>query len=484
MSLNFCDLLVLGSDLSGVMAATLLAKRGMNVLVLDDEDESLPATNLVTCLGSRGFKSLLGKLMIPDAKLQILHENPVGCQVVFPRHRIDLFRTRPLLFKEIEREFPQEKGLLEELFGEIDHCRENYLEEILSFFPIGDGKERKRFIRWFQSFPSEKILSLWDQCSPTLRCLLKVQLKFFSRGPLMDPPILQLLLFAPPEGDASFSIRGGVRQLKQLFLDKLDYFGGMVHPLGDEPFTLTSKGREIRAAQLSRYNFPTRCRYLLGNIDIQSLYRTLPSNFLTTLFGGKRKKVATLQPVEERRLVQYQLDREILPTPMKENVVVVNDPSAPLEGTNYLEINFAAIPKGGSNGSNTLMTVTYPLKGPLAAEIPESATLEKIHAEIDQKVHRLIPFSNSHLKRTFPPIPASSEAPELFPEENRLLEKSARRQISYAPSLFFPTLDSPFKNLFVVGPNILDWLGMEGKMLSSLRAVEMIWDREMKVRNP
>src|SRR3989338_10025983 len=124
MSLNFCDLLVLGSDLSGLMTATLLAKRGMNVLILDDDDEAEPLPNLATGLGSRGFKSLLGKLMIPDSKLQILHENTVGCQVVFPRHRIDLFRTRPLLFREIEREFPEERGLLEELFGEIDRLRE------------------------------------------------------------------------------------------------------------------------------------------------------------------------------------------------------------------------------------------------------------------------------------------------------------------------------------------------------------------------
>ena len=36
----------------------------------------------------------------------------------------------------------------------------------------------------------------------------------------------------------------------------------------------------------------------------------------------------------------------------------------------------------------------------------------------------------------------------------------------------------------MLGPNLLDWLGMEGKMLASLRAVEMIWAGELKVRNP
>ncbi len=80
MSLNFCDLLVVGSDFSGLLAATLLAKRGMNVLLLDDDDESEVLPNLATGLDSRTFKSLLSKLMIPESKIQLLHENKVTCQ--------------------------------------------------------------------------------------------------------------------------------------------------------------------------------------------------------------------------------------------------------------------------------------------------------------------------------------------------------------------------------------------------------------------
>ncbi len=99
MSLNFCDVLVLGSDLSGLMAATLLAKRGMSVVVLDDETDSEPQTHSVTGLNSKNFRSLLGKLMIPDSKIQNFHENKVGCQVVFPKHRLDLNKSRPFFLK-------------------------------------------------------------------------------------------------------------------------------------------------------------------------------------------------------------------------------------------------------------------------------------------------------------------------------------------------------------------------------------------------
>lgn len=483
MSLNFCDLLVLGSDLSGVMAATLLAKRGMNVLVLDDENETEPLPNVLTGLGSRSFKSLLGKLMIPDTKLQILNENKVACQVVLPKHRLDIHRSRPLFLKEIEREFPSERETVEELLAEIDGLRENHLDELLSLFPVVEAKEKKRFIRWVQSLPGEKALALWEKLSPELQCVFKAQIRFLSRSPLIDPILFQLMLFLPPEACGSFSVRGGAREVKKLFFDKLDYFGGMVHPLGDEPFSFTTKRGEIKAVQLPRYNFPTRCRFVLGNMNIQNLYRSLPTPLLSFLTGRDQKKVAELQPAERKGLVQYEVPRDILPGPMKENLICIADPSAPLEGANYLELNVHPLSKATSPEADTLMTAAYVLgEG-------ETESFEALHGRIDSSLHRLIPFADNRLRRVFPGVQVAAEAvgetAPLFPpqDETIVLERILQKRVSYEPSFFFPTIDSPYKNLFVLGPNVLDWLGIEGKMLGALRAVELIWAGELKVRN-
>lgn len=478
MSLNFCDLLVLGSDLSGVMTATLLAKRGLNVLILDDEEEDEPGPNLATGIGSRAFRSLLGKLMIPDSRLAILHENKVSCQVVFPRHRVDLYTSRPLFLKEIEREFPGEKEVLEELLQEIDALRENYLDEILSFLPLIGTREKKRFLKWYQGFPGEKTLSLWGRLSPELQALLKCKIKFLSRGDLIEPLVLQLLLFLPPEEGQTFTIRGGIRELKKLFFNRLDYFGGMVHPLGREPFQVMTKGREVRAVQLSRYNFPTRCRFLLGNTDVRKLYQELPSPFFPFLFGRTKKKILSLQPREERHIFQYYARREVFPLPMKENLVV-GDPLSPLEGINYLEVNWTPLAKGTPDGFDTLLTVSLTLS-------PGTNSDASLQEEVDKKIRHLIPFAEDHLKKIFPQKNEPAEEPELFPESDRPPEEISPQvhRVAYPPSLFFPPIDSPLKNLFVVGPNILDWLGLEGKMLAALRAVDLIWSRELKVRNP
>ena len=238
MSLNFCDLLVLGSDLSGVIAATLLAKRGMNVLVLDDEEETERSPNLATGLETRFFRSMLSKLMIPESKLQIIQENSVTCQVILPRHRIDLVPSRSLLLKEIEREFPAERESFTRLLEETDQLREKVLEALLSFLPITTRKESRRFTRWLKTLPDQKLVSLWQGLSSELQLFLKLQLRFLSRGTLLEPLTLQLLLYLSEENAASFTIRGGSRELKKIFFEKLDYFGGLIHPLAGEAESL------------------------------------------------------------------------------------------------------------------------------------------------------------------------------------------------------------------------------------------------------
>jgi hypothetical protein len=489
MSLNFCDLLVLGSDLSGVMAATLLAKRGMNVLVLDDDHDD-PCPHLATGIGSRSFKSLLGKLMIPDSKLQNLTENKIAAQVIFPKHRLDLSKSRAHFFKEIDREFPADRPTLEALFQAVDEARTQCLDDLLTFLPVVGAKEKKAFTRWVEAFPRERILDPWNRLSPGVKSLLLAQIRFLSRAPLSDSPLLSLLLLLPTEIMASFSLKGGVRELKKIFFDKLDYFGGLVHPLGDEPFEVITKRNEIKAVQLPRYNFPTRCRFLLGNLDIRKIYKDLPNPFLAFLTDRTKNKVSDLEPVETRFCVQYGFWQKDLPAPMKENVLLIQDPAAPLIGANYLEINIHPTPKPMEHG-DLLMTVTYILPGSSSEEAPTNpADHEKIHADIEGQLKRLLTFSTPH--RLFPPCleptGISGESGELFPNHGQTdvamtLSRMAERQTSYTPSLFFPSIESPYKNLFTLGPNVLPALGLEGKILSALRAVELIWAGELKVRN-
>lgn len=475
MSLNFCDLLVVGSDLSGLIAATLLAKRGLNVLVLDDDEEGEHLPNLATGLETRIFKSLMGKLMIPESKSQVVTENEIACQVVLPKHRIDSSPSRPVLLKEIDREFPEEREVFREFLAELDLLRENHLETFLSFLPLVDRKEVKQFSRWLRQFPDEKMMVLWNRLSPTLQSFLKLQLRFLARGPLLEPLSLQLMLYFSPENGTTFTIRGGLKELKKLFLTRLDYYGGMVHPMQGHTFNISSKGREIREIQLDHYNFPTRCRYLLGNLNWQTFFQKLPKNLWSF---WQKKKVAGQNSQGVPYHLQFEVDRSTLPGPMKENAVIVGDPSKPLEGLNYLEINLSS--PNRSEGEKLNLTVSY--WDQEASDQKGTVYYEELHKEIEKKIRWLIPFADSSLKRIFPH--QNGDAGNLFPESGDLplFLRQAEKGRSYSPSFLFPSLKTPFKNGFLLGPNVLEWLGMEGKILAGLKAVELIWEKESKLK--
>src|SRR5437868_4094697 len=111
MSEKYSDLLIVGTDLAGLVTGAFLAKRGMAVTVLNFDKDVLLAKkniqpNLITHLESRLFKSILGRLSILDHELNIIRKLEVPCQVVLPRHRIDIYRDREKFYRELKREFP------------------------------------------------------------------------------------------------------------------------------------------------------------------------------------------------------------------------------------------------------------------------------------------------------------------------------------------------------------------------------------------
>lgn len=489
MTPNFCDLLVVGSDLSGILAATLLAKRGMSVLVLEDDGGFEP--NVLTGLESRLFKSILGKLMIPDGRLQIIEKNRVSYQVVFPRNRLDVSPNPSILFKEIQREFPELVGFFENLYNEAEGFRKTALELLAPSLPIADKKEKKRFVKLARALPYQRLSSLVEKTPVEVASFIRSQLLFLSQGVLMDPLFFQLCFLLSPEIFATYSVKGGLTELKKIFYEKIEYFGGAVQRATDG-FDLVIQKKEVKGVKLPQCGFVTRCRYLLGNTNIQKIYQMIPNRkiyqmtpkgWLTQGFRTMqfKKKASRLAPVTHRMNLLYVVDSQVLPTPMKENLLLIQDPSLPLSGSNYLQLNRQPIPKNMKQEGDTLLSVSYFLPPEkLSMTVPE---FEKLHEEITGLLHRLIPFAGSSLKRVSPKILPEEDG--LFPEsseEYNAFRKGAGACVAYTPSFFFPTLTSPYDNMLTVGPNLLPWLGTEGKVLSALKAVDLIWGRELKLR--
>jgi len=145
MTLNFADLIVLGDDISGIAAGSLLAKRGFNVLVVDRPAPSRAMS--IPGLETRGFRSFISKLGIPEARLRSLKKNPIAFQVVLPDHRIDVTSDEEHLFSELDREFPEYEEWTRQLFDEIESTQEEEARPLLTFLPWLSWREKRRFLK-------------------------------------------------------------------------------------------------------------------------------------------------------------------------------------------------------------------------------------------------------------------------------------------------------------------------------------------------
>ena len=108
---RYCDILVIGNEIPGLVAAAFLAKRGLSVQIVDSDlfagHEKLPDPYCLTNLSSKLLRSILGRLNVPEMTIQNFLTEDGTLQFVFPQHRIDVYNNPLQYFEEIEREFPE-----------------------------------------------------------------------------------------------------------------------------------------------------------------------------------------------------------------------------------------------------------------------------------------------------------------------------------------------------------------------------------------
>jgi len=138
---NEYDVILLGSGAAGLLTATLLAKRGLSVLLLKERafqpscmregyqfvpfsslsEKCLPLSLLNRLARVVGF-SFSGASGQEEGTIPV-SEDPVKAeiayQVVLPKSRVDLFRDRSLLEREWKREFPGELKRIERLHDDL-----------------------------------------------------------------------------------------------------------------------------------------------------------------------------------------------------------------------------------------------------------------------------------------------------------------------------------------------------------------------------
>ena len=120
---NFFDVVVIGSEPGGLVAAALLSKKGYRVAVVPGEQEAstpflVPGGRSAAVLGW-----VFTQLGLTQEMRNRLRRLDPTCQVILPRHRLDLASQATETRNELQREFPDDPAMIADWLDNLEAGR-------------------------------------------------------------------------------------------------------------------------------------------------------------------------------------------------------------------------------------------------------------------------------------------------------------------------------------------------------------------------
>jgi hypothetical protein len=476
MPTNSYDVIVIGDDFAGLVAATLCARRGLRVLRLSEETASpqvyqlgphrLPVEPLpLPGLGSPAIRRVLEELSFDHPLKRRLLPAPVSFQLVMPGARINVSSDDAALRREVDRELSEEAAAAAAAACDQAAYLGQQLDPILgqeiSLPPVGFWEKREvargaarlaeESAAWFAELESD----------PQLRALVELPSIFGGRT---DP--LSLTHEARARALHSWRLgaprlRGDRETLYEMFDEKLANHSG-----------------EHRAAEVAglTYSWGKVNGVRLGNgeeLGAGHVIAAMPVDQLVALTEGK----------PEKRLAQY--DEEILaagyrytlnlvlaevaiPEGMAPTVLVVGDPAEPLIGDNAFAI-FVGEP---DDEARVVVSLQAICRAPADADDHDQA-LEQAFAALRknllERLAQVMPFYTGHVLAAHSPHQA---APAVGAVGDCSLERPVPAQPVWNSGLeaVLGVSAVPYsvgiKNLTVASAQVLPGLGLEGEFVA------------------
>lgn len=474
MTTRHFDAVVVGGRLSAAIAASLLAKRGLRGLLVDQGElagieASLPANLVMSDDASLAMRLVHTELGVrEDLKVRSRALTP-GVQAIFPDERVDLSVSRPALLAEVGRAFGPAasglKGLLERLDA-ADRESGEYLANIGELPASGFFAKRHaasiarrhpsvmatlKDTRWLDGLPD-----------PIVR-LITAPLPFLTHLDGRSIDGISVLRFARPF--ARF-LRGlshleGNVSVRELLLDLAKRKGFEIRRSAME--LIDPQGRSIHFGISGSRDVLTTDVLIEASSDLSGL---------DTVPGAQRGKdlPLMLQAAKPRGFVHsfsIEIDRAVIPPGMAQVLILLNGRNGPsrkdesdpdAEDRPILLVSRAA---------RHPHRITLVASHPVSSVRVHAQSLDKLEEVIQARIQRLIPFF-------------SDGRPEV---EHANARRSVSSERASGHPLFELGLDpltgitgismrTPFKNVFVAGPAVVPGLGVEGEYLSALQAVD------------
>ncbi len=483
MSDAYYDVVIVGTELPGLITGAMLAKKGYRVLVIGHGHK----TNHFAFEGFQfvrrpwlfnGFETSKPiKRVFADLSLSLeMHNRPKPFdpfyQVVMPGRRVNVVSRETVFDRELSREFPGQSELIQTFYRTVREQNEalsQILESPMVMPPQGFMEQRA-----FKKLMGETMETTVDPLSVfppghPFRPFVLAPLMFGSGCHSKPYSAIQLIRSVTHFGRGLYQIEGGIDALKRIFIDKVsDNCGDYREKAQVDRFVM--KRGKVKELVIRDRREVIGCDVVVCNTDVKKFFNLIPEEDQKERF---HLTLLELQPSHMMYTTNFALRREAIPEGMGRHAFIVEDERKPLDGDNLLLCCVDPAHQPPEQDS-VVLSVTARLPMRLVR-----ATLENVEhhdQRIMSRVRTLIPFFDEHLlarssawvgyqKRTNQPFVDTSQ---FIPSYNRPLPDT----MEATPV----ACRTAYKNVLITGDHLHGGLGFEGAFLGSLNAVQLTTD--------
>ena len=512
MSTKHFDVIVLGRSIGALTAAALLARRDFTVMVLG-QGERAPTYRLDRrVLQRRAFTMLAAtspiwqRVVVELAQSQtwkrrIQPASPM-MQVLSPRRRLDVPPDMALLGREIDREYPELRRLVDELYAELARVNGAADEafEHDAVWPPGTFWERRETNRYAALLPHVRAEPDADLLSElprghAFRQIVTSSALFATHQATLPPPFAVARLHGAWTRGV-YTLARGEEELEEFLVDRIEAHGGRCL-FGDRAASLQLRRGVAVGVVIDGDEAPTGASFVLTDGDGEAV---------AALCGGEgihkraQQEWPRITSSVGRFVVSLVVRREGLPEPLgPEAFVLPGDRSAlrPRRGPSAGKsvppaqrpaIHLQRVGRPGADASEELIVaeLLLPDRSPITLHEARQTVLASLEAEL--------PFLERHLVL----VDSVHDGLPVWIYENgrrRAVERAALKGGGGAPEPMLRQLDvdppgylglageplrGPIERTLMVGRSVLPGLGQEGQLLAAWGAARLVTRTDRK----
>lgn len=482
------QIVLVGTDMAGLILGALCAKKGYRVLVLghgsqgalyEHEGHTMcRRLELAHGLGSPPVRRVFDELSLGLELRNLPKALDPSFQVVLPRARINASTNQRLFERELRREFPDCQPEIATFFRRVAEINAE-VEELLKLAPnlppagIMEGFRFRKLVKRFpfldDEWAIEDPLAVFPHGHP-FRAFVHAAFRFVS-GMLPARPYPATFVRVVTElFKGSWSFDRGPNALRDLF-GQLIAAGGDVMPRAVVAGIDVSRGKATQVVLRDRRQV-IGCDLLVCNTDPKRFFHLIPQEQQNEEY---HHIIHTLQPVYYTFVGNFVVKARAIPEAMGRHVFAVGDLQHPLEEDNLVHIA-RDLDAGQGVDDREVRLISASMRVPIGSASGGAETARYLLDRLQQRVEDTIPFLGEHLLARHTPWLKGQEggAEDIDPLE---LQPAYGEAIAHTLGTSPIATTTGYKNILMGSDASFAGLGHDGPYVAALNMFSQVLDR-------